>query len=181
MSSLWQVCVLSDVDRPEKVCRATKRIMVQVEELWAQLVRVHEEAEELFRLQPDSRRIWRNYFENHLLRDQDTRVFIALENKQVLGFLVARIEPPTPLFAGSYHGFLSDTYVRPEYRRQGIMQALYKAAADWLAAQGIHELQLDVYNRNHAAWQYWEKQGFRPLKTRMILVNPEPDAASELE
>lgn len=181
MSSLWHVCVLSDVDRSEGVCRATKRIIAQVEELWAQLVQVHEEAEELFRLQPDSRRIWKNYLENHLLRDQDTRVFIALEDKQVLGFLVARIEPPTPLFAGNYYGFLSDTYVLPEYRRQGIMQALFRAAADWLASQGIYELQLDVYNRNQAAWEYWEKQGFRPLKTRMILVTSEPEVTSELE
>jgi ribosomal protein S18 acetylase RimI-like enzyme len=172
---LWQVCILSDVDRSERVCRVTKRLIAQIEELWAQLVHVHEEAEEYFRLQPDSRKIWRNYFENHLLRDQDTRVFIALEDKQVLGFLVARIEPPTPLFAGNYFGFLSDTYVRPEYRHQGIMQALYRSAADWLACQGIYELQLDVYNRNHTAWEYWNKQGFRPLKTRMIYVNTEPE------
>jgi ribosomal protein S18 acetylase RimI-like enzyme len=136
--------------------------------MWEKLVDVHEEAETLFRLRPGSSDMWRIYLETRLLRDPDTRLLVATEGTQVLGFLVARVEHPAPMFAGEFYGFVSDSYVRPEYRRKGITTALFNKAIRWFANQGVNELQLDVYNRNTAAYEYWAKRGFRSLKTRMV-------------
>jgi len=57
-------------------------------------------------------------------------------------------------------GYLQHLLVLPEYRRQGIAQALTQRCLDALAQLGIHKCHLDVFKTNTRAARYWQGQGW---------------------
>lgn len=58
-------------------------------------------------------------------------------------------------------GYLQHLLVLPDYRRQGIAQALAQRCLDALAQQGIHKCHLDVFKTNISAADYWQGQGWK--------------------
>ena len=57
-------------------------------------------------------------------------------------------------------GYLQHLLVLPDYRRQGIAQALTQRCLDGLQSLGIHKCHLDVFKTNTHAAQYWQGQGW---------------------
>lgn len=57
-------------------------------------------------------------------------------------------------------GYLQHLLVLPDYRRQGIAQALTQRCLDVLAQLGIHKYHLDVFKTNTRAAHYWQGQGW---------------------
>jgi ribosomal protein S18 acetylase RimI-like enzyme len=57
-------------------------------------------------------------------------------------------------------GYLQHLVVRPEYRKQGIAQALVARCLSGLEQQGILKCHLDVIKTNLAAADYWHGQGW---------------------
>ncbi len=58
-------------------------------------------------------------------------------------------------------GYLQHLLVLPDYRRQGIANALVERCVSSLEAQGIHKSHLDVFKSNTAAARYWQRQGWK--------------------
>lgn len=57
-------------------------------------------------------------------------------------------------------GYLQHLLVLPEYRRQGIAQALVQRCLSALEQLGIHKCHLDVFKTNTSAARYWQGQGW---------------------
>ena len=57
-------------------------------------------------------------------------------------------------------GYLQHLLVLPDYRRQGIAQALVERCLSALEQLGIHKCHLDVFKTNTHAAQYWQGQGW---------------------
>lgn len=55
-------------------------------------------------------------------------------------------------------GYLQHLLVLPDYRRQGLAQALVARCLAVLEALGIHKCHLDVFKTNTAAAAYWKGQ-----------------------
>ena len=58
-------------------------------------------------------------------------------------------------------GYLQYVMVLPDYRRQGIAQALVKRCLTALERLGIHKCHLDVFKTNTTAASYWQGQGWK--------------------
>jgi len=58
-------------------------------------------------------------------------------------------------------GYLQHLLVLPEYRRQGIANALVERCVSSLEALGIHKCHLDVFKTNTTAAHYWQSQGWK--------------------
>jgi ribosomal protein S18 acetylase RimI-like enzyme len=58
-------------------------------------------------------------------------------------------------------GYLQHLLVLPEYRRQGIAQALVERCLGALEQLGIHKCHLDVFKTNTHAARYWQGQGWQ--------------------
>jgi GNAT superfamily N-acetyltransferase len=64
-------------------------------------------------------------------------------------------------------GYITQLYIAPEHRRQGIGQELVEFIIDWLASRGITNVLLNVVAGESVAEQFWQAQGFVPRRTRM--------------
>jgi len=58
-------------------------------------------------------------------------------------------------------GYLQHLLVLPEYRRQGLANALVERCLAGLEQLGIRKCHLDVFKTNHSAAQYWQGQGWQ--------------------
>lgn len=58
-------------------------------------------------------------------------------------------------------GYLQHLVVVPDYRRQGIANALVEHCLVRLESEGILKCHLDVFKTNHAAADYWTQQGWQ--------------------
>lgn len=57
-------------------------------------------------------------------------------------------------------GDVVGVFVRPQHRRNGIVDALFHAAADWAISLGDTHLTLDVHADNHRAQSAYRRVGF---------------------
>jgi GNAT superfamily N-acetyltransferase len=57
--------------------------------------------------------------------------------------------------------------VLPETRRQGIGRALVTEVSSWARERGAVEVQLNVYDYNPGAMQFFRALGFAPLSHRL--------------
>ena len=62
---------------------------------------------------------------------------------------------------------LVGVYIDPALRREGILESLIAAAAEWTAAQGLAALHLDVHPDNERAARAYERCGFRDTGARI--------------
>lgn len=84
-------------------------------------------------------------------------LFIAEENKQLVGFLWAE--------RGQLHRIAHTAYIvagiLKDYRGQGIGTSLFKRLNDWAKQEKIVRLELTVECQNEAAFHLYQKNGFK--------------------
>ena len=100
------------------------------------------------------------------IRSRMTLVAVAKDGNDVIGFLFCNISrmsgftyEGSPLF-----GYISDTFVLPEYRRYHVAGQLTERAFQWLRENEVGYVQLEVLESNQTAHNFWQKQGFVPTK-----------------
>lgn len=98
------------------------------------------------------------------IKSRMTLAAVAKDGQQVVGFLFCSISrlsgysyEGSPLF-----GYISDTYVLPEYRGHHIARELTELACNWLRENDVAYAELKVLESNEKAHRFWSGQGFRP-------------------
>lgn len=74
--------------------------------------------------------------------------------------------PPHPIGRGSRRGNILNTYVRPEFRRQGIARALMETALAWTRANGIDCI---ILHASEDGRRLYESLGFAPTNEMRLL------------
>lgn len=101
-----------------------------------------------------------------LITSPDAEVVVAECDSQVIGAGYARIEASEPYLKHRKHSYLGFMYVIEEHRGKGVNGKIVEALEAWSVAQGVSEMQLEVYTDNTAARNAYEKSGY----TSMILT-----------
>ncbi len=98
------------------------------------------------------------------IRSRMTLAAVAKDGDTLVGFLFCNISrlsgysyEGSPLF-----GYISDTYVLPEYRGQGAAAGLCGMAESWLRENGVGYMELKVLESNENAHRFWSAQGYAP-------------------
>lgn len=98
------------------------------------------------------------------IKSRMTLAAVAKEGKNLIGFLFCTISrlsgysyEGSPLF-----GYISDTYVLPEYRGRRVAAMLTDMATDWLRENEVGYVELKVLESNENAHRFWSGQGFKP-------------------
>jgi GNAT superfamily N-acetyltransferase len=100
-------------------------------------------------------------------RDDDTdEELAALDESLGAGgvFLADDVGVASARKTGTRSGELDFLYVRPAARGRGVGAELVRAAARWLAEQGVEVMELDVLASNDPARGAYERLGFAPVE-----------------
>lgn len=84
----------------------------------------------------------------------------------MVGYAVGMVQEPPPIFTPEMYTFVSDLYVHPEFRRQGVATALVERIRGWGWIKGINRLSL-VLPAGSPAQGLYSKLGFKPIQTLM--------------
>jgi len=91
---------------------------------------------------------------------------IAKVLRTTLGWIEPKVQPP-PVFKDFTTGYMANSYVLPEYRGKGIYSQFAAAALDWFKENQIKAVYFYVYKENRIVVDFWEKQGFKPIRLIM--------------
>lgn len=85
---------------------------------------------------------------------------------RMVGYAVGMAQEPPPIFEQEMYTFISDLFVDPEYRRQGIGTSLVERVRGWGWMKGITRLSL-VLAPGSPGMRLYEKLGFKPIQVMM--------------
>jgi GNAT superfamily N-acetyltransferase len=102
------------------------------------------------------------------LGDEGMLVLLAVNGGKAVGYGLAFdvLEHP---FMPEWRrcGYITQLYVAPESRRQGVGRALVERTIEWLASRGVDEVMLNVVAGEGTAERFWRAQGFERCRIRM--------------
>lgn len=102
------------------------------------------------------------------LEDSHTRVLVAEEDGQVVGYVLGVVVDLVPeMFEHESGGFLADIYVEDAFRGRGIGRALVETLAAWFKTHGVEHFEWHVAASNSEALGFWRAIGGRDLMIRM--------------
>lgn len=94
------------------------------------------------------------------LLDDDQVFLLAFAGTEAVGALRCTIAHGSPLLRHATRGFLSAAYVRPGFRRRGVLRALVAAAEAWCLERNAPDLRLHCTRENEEGNAAWEALGF---------------------
>jgi len=107
------------------------------------------------------------WFLRSQLTEDDAAVFVAEQDRHVIGYVFAALEPISWKELRDACGFIHDIAVDDSQRRAGVATALMEAAMEWLRSRGAPRVILGTAERNAAAQRLFEKLGFRRTMIEM--------------
>ena len=133
-----------------------------VADLWVQLARDQRAYDSYVRADAN-RETMRDTLTAHQINES---LLVARVDGEVVGFASYSIERGS-LELEATRGLLSNIYVEPAYRDQGIGEALLETVEEELAANGAEAAVLEVMAENGAARRFYERQGYETYRIAM--------------
>lgn len=149
-----------------KVTKAKYIHVPQVIELWKDFMDFHADVDPFYTRNAKAH----IGYKKHLMKSVGSRtkqIFVALDDKQVVGYTFVEIVKHSPVFIEKYYGYIGDMYTQPAYRRQGLGKLLYNAAMEWCKKKGMTRIELGVVTKNEIAGSFWRKLDFEGRMLRM--------------
>ena len=97
-----------------------------------------------------------------LLDADDTRVFVAEDQSQLVGCAVARVAV-RPAGRPRVVGHILWAFVREVWRRQGVGTALVAQMLAFFESKGVEDISLRYVVGNREAERFWRRLGFAPV------------------
>ncbi len=110
--------------------------------------------------QPRPESLLREYTEH-----KDGDILLAIDQAGLVGLIMVKVRRPPnlPTLKSAPWVQVDSLIVEAQQRGNGIGKALMEAAKNWAEERDIFEVQLQVYEANHSAREFYEQQGFTPL------------------
>ncbi|HEX4512267.1 MAG TPA: GNAT family N-acetyltransferase [Polyangiaceae bacterium] len=95
------------------------------------------------------------------LADSNTAIFVADVGKCIgLAVIHLRDAPAFPLFISQKRGVIDGLVVHAAWRRSGVGRRLYRACEDWARTHDAPWVELNVYEFNTDATEFYDALGF---------------------
>lgn len=146
-----------------RVRRATVEDLGTVVGLRLALLREYPDHPVYGRLRPDAETRARALFAAQLEADNEV-VFIAELNDAPVGLLRCVETVSSPLLLPERYCYVSSAYVKPGFRRRGILQALVERACEWCEERGLIEMRLHNVGSRESAAGAWDALGFEVVE-----------------
>ena len=158
-----------------KIREATADDLDGVASLWKMLLELHRQYSDHFTMKRDARKRWRKYLEEKF-DEISTKLIVAEENDELVGFMLCLISPQEPVYADRNVGLISDVYVRREWRNRGVTKEMLRVALKWYRKNRLRTVELSVAASNLEGRAAWGQLGFKPFIVRKRLDMEKPQA-----
>jgi ribosomal protein S18 acetylase RimI-like enzyme len=101
-----------------------------------------------------------------ILRHAVNDTLLVAREADVVGFVTVERESGT-YAQDDTRGVVTNLYVRPEYRGEGVGSALLGAAEDRLRELGVDTVALEVMADNEAARRFYRRAGYEPHRVEL--------------
>jgi GNAT superfamily N-acetyltransferase len=104
-----------------------------------------------------------------LIDDPNAGLFVAEREGHLLGALnvLLRTAPDIPLLVPRRYAVVDNVVVHRSARRTGIGRALMDAAHRWAREHGLDTVELNVFEFNQEAIQFYENLGYETVSRKM--------------
>jgi GNAT superfamily N-acetyltransferase len=154
------------------VRRATADDLGTVVSLRLALLREYPDHPVYGRLRPDVEARARALFAAQLEADNEA-VFLAESNGAPVGLVRCVETVSSPLLIPERYCYLSSAFVKPEYRRRGVLHALIERARGWCDERGLVEIRLHNVGSRESAAGAWDALGFEVVEqVRLLRLDP---------
>lgn len=92
--------------------------------------------------------------------------------RSIVGYAIGVLQGPPPIFEEVHYVFLSDLYVLPEFRRQGVGTALVERVRGWGWVKGVYRVSA-VAPVGSPVHSILGRLGFQPVQTMYYYKDPE--------
>ena len=135
-----------------------------VASLWHSLMKEHSAIDPRFQIAGDALKKYSRHLQE-MIRAKDGRVLVAeaKDNSRLIGFLMGEIQPRPPISLPGIYGFISDLYVCPDWRRQGVAQSLFLDMSRWFQSRKATAIELYAAEANPEAVAFWHSMGLKPF------------------
>jgi GNAT superfamily N-acetyltransferase len=158
------------------VRRATINDLDVVVELRLALLREYAEHPVYGRLRPDAAKRARPIFAMQLDSENEA-VLLAEVNGEAVGLMRCIEMMSSPLLEPDRYCYLSSVYVRPDWRRKGVLSALFERAVTWCRGRGMTEMRLHNVGSRESTTAAWDSLGFEVVEqVRVHRIGPEDRA-----
>jgi GNAT superfamily N-acetyltransferase len=148
--------------------RATERDAQALGRLGAELMRAHHDFDrERFLAPGKNPEAGYGRFLVSQLPNDDTVVFVAERDGEIVGYVYAAIEPRSWKELRDVAGFVHDVLVVESARGTGTGERLVEAAAEWLVTRGVPRVMLWTAEKNVPAQRLFARLGFRRTMIEM--------------
>lgn len=128
----------------------------------------HDNLPHIFQTPNDSARRYDHYI--GIMTDENVRLLVAEIDENLVGFvhIVLRDTPAHPIFKPRNYVVVESIGVSSEYQNQGMGRMLMEAVHVWAAEKGATSIELNVYEFNHKAINFYQRLGYELLSRKMI-------------
>lgn len=133
--------------------------------LWREMWEFHVPLDPRFEITAAADLVMEKWIEESLESQRSVLFVAGHQPEQIEGYCHAMIMENPPVVPWQFYGYISEVAVRP--RRSGIGTALLGAAHDWLRAQGLPYVEVNVSVRNAVARGFWRKAGYSEFLERL--------------
>lgn len=137
-----------------------------ITELWKEFMRNIDEIMDLdpkekqaFSMKDNAPELFKKFLIKNI-RSVNAGVFIAEVDGKIAGYSLAYIEKNIPVFILKRIGYISDLFVRKEYRGTGVSSRLKDETIGFFRERGIRHLKILVPETDHHARSIYKKWGF---------------------
>lgn len=142
--------------------------------LWEALIEAHRALEPaLYALAPNARETYAAFL-RRLRTDRDGIVLLATADAAPVGYLAGGAGRRAPVYAVRDVGMIFDLSVAPGRRREGVGEALVRAALTRFRARGLAYAQVNFAPENPSASAFWPKLGFETFLREAYLPLADP-------
>ena len=148
--------------------KATKKDAEQVAKLYLQFWEVHKKINPLHQL--DFVINYKNCLKDvkELINYKSYWLYVAEENKEILGFILFTIKKNPEGFKVRKYGFLEEAAVDKKHRGKGIAKQLLNFALNYFKNKKLKYVSCSVEIDNDTAFKVWQKCGFKQLSRELV-------------